>query len=64
MHIERLVYSVVYKHKLANYNTALLNYERYLDSLIFTQINDLNNIDLNLSAIVKHINATPPLSKL
>ena len=59
-----IAHSVVYKQKLANYNTALINYDRYLDELLYNQSHDLNNFASNLSAFANQINSNPPISQL
>ena len=57
-----IVYPVVYKQKHLNIHNALIQYEKYLDSLLYIQIKDLNKIASNLADIANHF-FNPVLSK-
>ena len=51
---KRIVHSVYCKQNLSNYNGALFNYEKFLDSLLYNIIDDLNKIVSSLPEIANH----------
>ena len=55
---KRKAHSVIYKQNRSNYNESVFNYEKFLDLLMYNQINKFDRNASNLADIAIHI-STP-----